>query len=123
MVYTILISIVFIAEIIITITVLQNLMNLDKKILEYNELILSTKNGIKDISVLIRKISNQIKDLIKEKISEFRLAQEEALVKQISKLLLGVLVLKLNIKFINNFRKTRLSKVLAKGLSLLEIMV
>ena len=123
MVYTILISIVFIAEIIITITVLQNLMKLDKKILEYNELILSTKNGIKDISVLIRKISNQIKDLIKEKISEFRLAQEEALVKQISKLLLGVLVLKLNIKFINNFRKTRLSKVLAKGLSLLEIMV
>ena len=34
MVFTILISIVFIADIIITITVLQNLMKLDKKILE-----------------------------------------------------------------------------------------
>ena len=59
MVYTILISIVFIAELIIAITILQNLIKLDKCIIQLDETISEAKPSIKDISSLLRKISKQ----------------------------------------------------------------
>ena len=56
MVYTILISIVFIAEVIITATIIQNLIKLDRTVIEANSTITEIKPTIKDICALARKI-------------------------------------------------------------------
>ena len=62
MIFTILISIVFIAEIIITIALVKSLKNFDKKVCELNNTIILLKPQIKDISELSRKISEQLKE-------------------------------------------------------------
>ena len=59
MLYTILISIVFIAELIIATASIQNLLRLDKIIINADETVTAATPGIKDISELIRKISEQ----------------------------------------------------------------
>lgn len=123
MVYTILISVVFIAEIIITITIIQSLLKLDKSILELNDIIHSTQEGIKEIAILTRKISEELILLSEEKIKALKKMQDDEISKQLSKLLLWVITLKLNIKFINKIRKTKLAKLLGKGLSLLEFVI
>ena len=72
MVYTFLISIVFIAELIIVITVFQNLLRLDKKVNEFNEIVTESRNSITDISVLTRKISEQWVVLSKDFVDKMR---------------------------------------------------
>ena len=123
MVYTILISIVFIAELIIAITIIQNILRLDKIVLKLDEQLLDSRTGIKDISELTRKISEQWKILAQDFVDNTRRDSEEILLKQFSKMLIGLLVINLNFKFINKIKKSRITKTLAKGLSFLENMV
>ena len=63
MVYTILISIVFIAEIIIAVTVIQNLLRLDKVLIELNETVEVANPKIRELSCLVKKISEQSVEL------------------------------------------------------------
>lgn len=63
MVFYFLISIVFIAEIIIGLTVIIYLLKADKIILKYNELVDETKPSIKEVMILVRKISKQLVEL------------------------------------------------------------
>ena len=123
MVYTILISIVFIAELIITVTIVQNLLKLDKFILELDAKIVSTQSGIRDISELMRKISEQWQILAQDFVNKTKREGEELLLKQLLRMLMGLLVLNLNFKFINKVRKSKITRTLAKGLSFLENMV
>ena len=57
------ISIVFIAELIITFAIIINLVKFDKKVIEYNSFIDSLKPSIKDLMVTVRKISEQFVEL------------------------------------------------------------
>jgi len=123
MVYTILISIVFIAEIIIAVTIVQNLLRLDKIVLEFDGIITGSKTSIKDVSELSRKISEQWRILAKDFVDKTKRDGEDVLLRQLSKMLLGVLLVKLNINVLNKIRKSKITKMLAKGLSLLENMV
>lgn len=123
MIYTFLISLVFIAEIIITITIIQNLFKLDKAILSLNETITLAKSGIKDIAVLSKNISFQIVELANKFVHKIKNRQEDMILRQLSKILLTLILFKINSKTINKFRKSRYSKTLAKGLSFLENMV
>ena len=63
MIFTILITIVFIAELIITISVILNLLKLDKAVLELNNTIEIINPKIKEVCTLGRKISYQLKEL------------------------------------------------------------
>lgn len=123
MVFTILISIVFIAEIIITIAIFKTLISLDKKILELNETVELAKPGIKDISTLVKKISEQILELTNDAIASLKINQEKFALKQITKILGALFLWKLNSKAINKIRKSKITKFIGKGLSLLENMV
>ena len=60
MIFKILISIVFIAELIIASSLLIFLIKFDKKINEYNDFIDDVKPSIKGLMILIRKISKQL---------------------------------------------------------------
>lgn len=123
MVYTFLISVVFIAELIIMVAILQNLVKLDKSILDLNDTLTTTKPGIKDVSMLLRKISEQWVILSQDFVDRARENGEEILIKQISKLLMGILVLNLNFKIVKRIRKSKITKFLAKGYSLVESMI
>ncbi len=123
MVYTILISIVFIAELIIAITIMQNLLKLDKVVLELDAKLLASKTGIRDISELARKISEQWQILAQDFVDKTKRDSEELLLRQLSKLLVGLLVLNLNFKFVNKVRKSKITKTIAKGLSFVGNMV
>ena len=123
MIYTILISIVFIAEVIIAITIVQNLLRLDKTVLLLDDTIVATRSGIKDISILSRKISQQFVILSKDFVEKIKKDREDELMKMLSKALMSVLVLNLNFKLLKKIRKSKITKVLVKGLSFLGSMV
>ena len=123
MVYAFLISIVFIAEIIIAVTIFQSLNNIDKKIANFDESINSSKDGIKDIAILCRRISEQFVIFAEDFVYSYRKKQEDLLTKQLSKIFIAILLLKINSKAINNIKKSKAGKLLSKGLSLLENMV
>ena len=123
MIYTILISIVFVAELIITITIIQNLLRLDKMVIETNDTITQSKNSIKDICKLSCKISEQWVILSGQWVEEIKQNGENILLKNLSKILLSFLLLKLNFKFINKIRKAKITKFLVKGYSFIENML
>lgn len=123
MLFTILISIVFIAEVIIAVALIRAILRLDKAIYEVNDTVVLAQDGIKDISELVHKISEQMVDLANDYVNRIKRYQEEAVMKQLSKALIALVLLRANIKAVNKFRKSKLGKTLAKGLSLLENMV
>ena len=123
MVYTILISVVFIAEIIIAITLIQILMRFDKAIIELDKTLTTTKPGIKDICELTRKISEQWQILAQDFVDKTRRDSEEIFLRQLSKGLMGLLVLNLNFKLVKKIRNSKITKTIAQGLSFIESMV
>ena len=123
MVYTILITVVFIAEIIIAVTIFQNLIKLDKTLLEWNETLIKAKGSITDIAVLGKNISEQFVEFAENFVEKVKEKNEDILLRQLSKILIGILLIKINSKAINKFRKTGIAKALNRGLSLLETMV
>ena len=90
---------------------------------EFDGIITGSKTSIKDVSELSRKISEQWKILAKDFVDKTKRDGEDVLLRQLSKMLLGVLLVKLNINVLNKIRKSKITKILAKGLSLLENMV
>jgi len=123
MVYTILISIVFIAELIIAIAIIQALVKFDKKILSLDTTLTEITPGIKDVSSLIKKISEQWVILAQDFVNKAKRDSEDLLLKQFSKILVGLLVLSLNFKFVKRIRKSKITKTVVKGWSLIENMV
>lgn len=123
MVYTILISVVFIAELIIFFAIMQKLFQADKWLLNINKKLIETKSGIKDISVLIRKISEQWVVLANDFVETIKKESEDLFLQLFSKILIALLVVNLNFKFTKNLKKTKMAKTLIKGFSLLENMV
>ena len=63
MVFYFFISIVFIAEVIIGLTLFVYLFKADKMVLKYNELVVETRPSIKEVMILVRKISKQLVEL------------------------------------------------------------
>lgn len=123
MVYTILISVVFIAELIIFFAIMQKLFQADKWILNINKKIIEAKSVIKDISVLVRKISEQWIVLANDFVETIKRESEELFLQQLSKLLIAIFVINLNFKFAKELKKSKMAKNLIKGFSLLENMV
>ena len=123
MVCTILISIVFIAELIIAVSIIQNLKKIDKSIVEINKIINDANPKIKEVCCLAEKISEQMVELSEDFVFKFKEKQEDIAIKSFLKILLAILLLKINSKTINSFRKSETGKFIIKGLSMLENMV
>ena len=123
MIFTFLISIVFIAEIIITVALIKALLNFDKKVCELNETIILIKPQVSEVSELARLVSGQLVELSKKFVDDFKRNNENMILRNFSKALLGLFLIKTNIGIVRKLRKSRLIKTLAKGLSLLGNMV
>ena len=123
MVYTILISIVFIAELIIAATLIQYLLKFDRLIIDANTQVSKFNPQIKEVGVLVKKISNQVVILTQDFVDDYRRNAEEVAIKQGIKMLLGILLMKINIRFINRIRKSKVTKTIVKGLTFIGNMV
>jgi hypothetical protein len=123
MIFTFLISIVFIAEIIITVALIKALLNFDKKVCELNETIILIKPQVSEVSELARLVSGQLVELSKKFVDDFKRNNENMILCNFSKALLGLFLIKTNIGIVRKLRKSRVMKTLAKGLSLLGNMV
>ena len=98
MIFTFLITIVFIAEIIIAISVILNLLRLDKAVLNLSETIDVINPEVKEICTLGRKISFQLKELSQRFTQKVKDEREKFLTDKLVSVLLGALVWKMNIK-------------------------
>lgn len=116
MLFTFLITIVFIAELIIAFSIIINLVKFDKFINGLNETVQSLKPLFQDIFVLVRKISLQFVELSRRFVCGIEVGRDEIIIKQIAKFILGIL-------FFNRLRKSKIGKTFAKGLSLIEIVL
>lgn len=112
MIFTFLISIVFVAELIITITILLALKRIGKKVRNLNLTLSYIKPSLKEVCVLVRKISGQMVEFTEGFIER----QKDNLLTHVARVLLGVL-------FLRRFKKSKAFRLISRGLSLLEIVV
>ena len=123
MIFTFLITIVFIAEIIIAIAIIHRLLLLDKAVIELKSTLEIAKPKLCDICSLVRNISEQWIDLSEDFVEKFKTKGEDITLRILSKLLIAMILWKLNSKAIKRIRNSRTYKILGKGLSLLENVV
>ena len=123
MLYTFLITIVFIAEIIITVTILRALLKLDRILVSADSLLDEAKPSIRDISNLGHKISEQLIEFAEDFRERIKKKNEDTALMVLNKALAALLLWKINTKAIKKFRRSKVGKTLAKGLNLLANMV
>lgn len=116
MLVTFFITIVFIAELIIVVSALLNLRRLSRAVCELNEIVEASKSVIKEVSVLVRKISEQVLEFSNRFVEKFRTDRDDFIIKSVLKLILSGMVLK-------HLKKSKTGKIFARGLSILGIVV
>ena len=123
MVYKIFTAIVFIAEIIIAYTIFSKLVMLDKLILKADKVLTYSKLSLKEISRLISQIAAQCVEFAEDFALDFKTKRDEIALKQLNKLILTIILIKMNSKFINRIRRSKLVKRISRGLSLLQLVI
>ena len=123
MLFKVLTVTVFIAELIIAYTLITKLMALDKLILEYNETFTAIKPGIRDVGYLIKKISSQMIEFSYDFVEKIKQEQENSVIRQLNKIVIMIILLRLNSKFIKKIVRSKHYKRICKGLSLLKYVV
>ena len=123
MLYIFLITIAFIGELILLFTVMRGLLKFDKMILNLNETVNESKPKIKDISTLTRKISGQWVVIADDWADDINRKSEDALYNNLNKILLALLLWKLNSKRIRKFRRSKIGKALKRGFAFVQNMV
>ena len=123
MIFTFLMSIVFIAEIIIAFTIIFNLIKFDKFLTDTNILLEKAKPEIRSICELCTGISVQIVEFSQIGVDKFKAAKERFILKQLESLMSAILFWSINIKILKKFRKNKIIKTALKGLTLLQSVV
>ena len=123
MTFKILTAIVFLAEVIITYTLIRKLIIFDNEILQASETVLSLKPRLKDVGYLIKQISAQCVEFSEEFVSKIIEKRNDAIFNNFNKIIIAVILLKLNSKTIKKIIRSKHFKRLSKGLSLFKYMV
>ena len=123
MVFKILIAVVFVAELIITYTLIRALLKFDNKVIEFDDTLEKAKPSISDISVLARKISSQFVVFAYDFRYKIKREQENMTMKVLNKILIALLFIRINSKALNKIRKSKWVKRLGAGFAFLESMV
>lgn len=123
MIFKFLISIVFIAELIIAFAVFNKLYKINKDIIFLNNFLENSKNDLREILILTKKISAQIFTLSRNYVNKFREQNEINLLNKINNIVLSLLLWKLNHKIIKKIRRNKTFKMLSKGFILVQNMI
>lgn len=123
MTFKILTMIVFMAELIIAYTLIKQLWIWDKELISLNETICAAKSGIKDISYLIKKISAQYVEFAYDFVEKIKKKRDDSIINNLNKIIITLILLRMNSKFLKRIIRSKQFKLLSKGLSLLRYMV
>ncbi len=123
MIFKIMTTIVFIAEIIVAYTILKKLLAFDKLVIRTNEALMGIKPEISYIGCLIKKISAQYVEFAYDFAEKIHVKSDEAIVTQLGKLVIAITLLRFNSKLIRKILISKPFKMLRKGLSLLKYVV
>ena len=123
MVFVILISIVFVAELIIAGTVIINLIKLDRQINEAAEFLEEANPKLRGLLEIVKEISGQVLELIPIWIENLKKERDKIILSQVKSLISTIIFWSINIKVINRLRKAKLVKVAWKGLTLLQNVI
>ena len=123
MIFTLFTAIVFIAELIITFTIIFYLIKLDKCFIEASEFIDIAKPKIKDISELAKGISEQMAELAPIWIDNLRVLRNKIILAKLESLMSAFLFWSINIKVMRKLKKSKFLKAVFKGLSLVQNMI
>lgn len=123
MLFTILITVVFIAELIIVATLGINLIKLDNNLIAANNRLLEIRPQLKNIAQITKEISKQLVELAQISVDNFKQSKDRFLLTQLKSIVVGILFTSLNIKFLKRIRKNKIVKTVWKGFNILENMV
>ena len=123
MVFVILISIVFVAELIIAFSVITNLIKFDKRIKLSAQFLEEAEPRLKELLVVVQKISAQILELIPVWLATLRQERDKIILNQAKSLISTILFWSINIKVINRIRKSKLAKAVWQGLTLVQNVI
>lgn len=123
MLYTILITIVFIAELIITFTLIRALIKFDKMCLVADEILTEVNPKVKEISGLCAKISEQLVEFAEDFRAKIKQKEEDTTLKILNKTLVAILLWKINSKTIRKIRSSKYFRTISKGFNLIQSMV
>lgn len=123
MLFKIFTTIVFIAELIIAYTIISKLVQFDKMILETNAFVVEANPKIKEITRLVRKISDQIAELVPMYVEKLKELRNKIMLKKLESLIALTLFWSINIKVLKKFRKSKILKTIVKGLSVLQSVI
>ena len=123
MVFVILISIVFVAELIIAFSVITNLVKFDKRIKRAAQFLEEAEPRLKELLVVVQKISAQILELIPVWLATLRQERDKIILNQAKSLISTILFWSINIKVINRIRKSKLAKAVWQGLTLVQNVI
>ena len=123
MVLTIFTIIVFISQLIILCAIITQLLKLDKSINKANLFLQEAKPKIEAITKLVRRISEQMIELAEIFTDNLRKTWDKVIVAKIESLIIILLFWKINTKFVQKIKKSKLLKIVFKGLSMFQYMV
>lgn len=123
MLFKIFTTIVFIAELIIAYTIISKLVQFDKMILENNAFVVEANPKIKEITRLVRKISDQIAELVPMYVEKLKELRNKIMLKKLESLIALTLFWSINIKVLKKIRKSKILKTIVKGLSVLQSVI
>lgn len=123
MIFKIFTAVVFIAELIIAYTVVTRLLAADKAILNAADTIEKVNPSVKEIGCLVKNISEQFVEFSDDFVEKVNDKKDDTVLKLLNKILIMVLLLKINSKFLNKLRRSRVIKQISRGLSLLQYVV
>lgn len=123
MLFKIFTTIVFIAELIIAYTIISKLVQFDRMILETNAFVVEANPKIKEITRLVRKISDQIAELVPAYVEKLKDLRNKIMLKKLESLIALTLFWSINIKVLKKFRKSKILKTVVKGLSVLQNVI
>ena len=123
MVLTIFTIIVFISQLIILCAIITQLLKLDKSINKANLFLQEAKRKIEAITKLVRRIPEQMIELAEIFTDNLRKTWDKVIVAKIESLIIILLFWKINTKFVQKIKKSKLLKIVFKGLSMFQYMV
>ena len=92
MIFTFFICIVFVAEIIIALTIILSLLSFNKKIIEFNRALYESKDQIKEIMQLLYKLSEQLSEFADLAVDKIKDCIYDILAKYFKSVFSGVLL-------------------------------
>lgn len=123
MVFYFFIAIVFISELIIFGAIIFQLAKFDRFCKDANAFLDEAKPKIKEICELVHGISEQIYELTPIWVDKLKTARNKLIQKQFESLISGLLFWAINIKIARKFKRSKLARVIAKGLTLVQNMI